>query len=160
MSTDQLSFQIETLGQISTEDPLKVGVSHAEAFAVMSRFDEIGIWRAELDTGLVFWTESVFRIYGLEPNKGPVNIADAINSYHPEDREVVLNCVEEAARLKTGYRFVLRLQRPDGEIVWVKSHAIFRENEDAGYELYGYIERFSPCTRSVTILKEHPGQLE
>ena len=153
MNTDQLSFQIEELGQVSTENPELVDVSNAEAFMAMSRFDEIGIWRAELDTGLVYWTDSVFHIYGLEPTKGPVNISDAINAYHSEDREVVLNCVEEAARLKSGFRFVLRLQRADDEIIWVKSHGLYRKAKNGGDELYGYIERFSPCTRSVTILK-------
>lgn len=149
----QLQFVTEEVDRIATHNPESVKVSAEDAFAVMSRFDEIGVWRAELDSGLVFWTESVFNIYGLEPTSGPVSIVKAIDAYHPDDRDVVLKSLEEASRNKSGFRFVLRLCRPDGEIVWVKSHGLYRESKTSGGELFGYIEKFSPLTRSVTILK-------
>ena len=149
----QLQFAIESRGDAKTSDPSAVNVASSEAFDAMSRFDEIGIWRAELESGLVYWTESVFRIYGLEYSEGPVSITDAVHAYHPDDREVVLRCIEEAANRKSGFRFVLRLCRPDGEVVWVKSHGLFRESEEGNGELFGYIEKFSPLTRSVTIIE-------
>lgn len=149
----QLQFSTITSVDTNTSDPNAVGVTEQNAFSVMSRFDEIGIWRAELESGLVYWTESVFNIYGLKYENGPVSIPDAIAAYHPDDREVVLRCVEEAANHKSGFRFVLRLCRPDGEIIWVKSHGLFRISSEGKEELFGYIEKFSPLTRSVTIIK-------
>lgn len=149
----QLQFATESRDAAQTSDPSAVNISSSEAFAAMSRFDEIGIWRAELESGLVYWTESVFRIYGLQYTEGPVSITDAIQAYHPDDREAVLRCVEEAANRKSGFRFVLRLCRPDGEVVWVKSHGLYRVSDDGKEELFGYIEKFSPLTRSVTIIE-------
>ncbi|MEO0544447.1 MAG: PAS domain-containing protein [Pseudomonadota bacterium] len=154
MNFTKLRFEVGRPGRSKTSDPAAIGVSADDAFVAMSAFDEIGIWRAELDSGLVYWTDSVFRIYGLEVKEGPVSIPDAIAAYHPEDRDLVLQCVEEASAKKTGFRFVLRLCRASGEIVWVKSHGMYRVNAEGREELFGYIEQFSPLARSVTILDE------
>ena len=58
----QLQFNTESREDAKTSDPNAVNITSDEAFAAMSRFDEIGIWRAELESGLVYWTESVYRI--------------------------------------------------------------------------------------------------
>ena len=154
MNVQKLRFAVGRPERTKTSDPRSIGISDAEAFQAMSRFAEIGMWRAELASGLVYWTDSVFKIYGMDVRPGPVSIPKAIEAYHPDDRDVVLQCIEEAARKKTGFRFVLRLCRGKGEIVWVKSHGIYRINADGLEELFGYIEEFSTRARSVTILDD------
>lgn len=152
MNVQKLRFAVGKPEPTKTSDPRSIGISDAEVFQAMSRFAEIGIWRAELKSGLVYWTDSVFKIYGMAVHDGPVSIPKAIEAYHRDDRDVVLQCIEEAARKKTGFRFVLRLCRGKDEIVWVKSHGIYRVNDEGMEELFGYIEEFSSRARSVTIL--------
>ncbi len=81
-----------------------------------------------------------------------MNVAAAIEAYHPEDREVVSRCMEETANHKKGYRFVLRLRQPDGKYAWVNSGGLYRKLEDGTEEIFGYIEKFSAVARSVTVL--------
>ena len=94
--------------------PEELELSALEVLDAISRFDAIGLWRANLTSGLVYWSAPVYEIYGWEPQDGAVNVAAAIEAYHPDDREVVARCMEETANHKKGYRFVLRVMQPDG----------------------------------------------
>lgn len=132
--------------------PEAMELSASEVLAAISRFDPIGLWRASLTTGLVYWSDHVYEIYGWEPQEGAVNVAAAIDAYHPDDREVVARCMEEVAKHKKGFRYVLRLMQPDGTYAWVKSVGLYRQLEDGTEEIYGYFERFSAVARSVTVL--------
>lgn len=132
--------------------PEELELSALEVLDAISRFDAIGLWRANLTTGLVYWSDPVYEIYGWEPQEGAVNVAAAIEAYHPDDREVVARCMEETANHKKGYRFVLRLMQPDGKYGWVKSVGLYRQREDGTEEIFGYIEKFSAVARSVTVL--------
>ena len=133
-------------------DPEAMELSALEVLDAISRFDAIGLWRANLTTGLVYWSEAVYEIHGWEPQTGAVNVAAAIEAYHPDDREVVTRCMEETANHKKGYRFVPRLIQPDGKYAWVKSVGLYRKRDDGTEEIFGYIEKFSAVTRSVTVL--------
>ena len=133
-------------------DPDALGLSAEEILGAVSRFDAIGLWRANLTTGLVYWSDTVYEIFGWEPQAGAVNVAAAIEAYHPDDREIVTRCFEEASNHKNGYRFVLRLMQPDGKYIWVKSVGLYRQLDDGTEEIFGYIEKFSALARSVTLL--------
>ncbi|NKB51149.1 MAG: PAS domain-containing protein [Rhizobiaceae bacterium] len=135
-------------------DPESMELSPTEVLDAISRFDAVGLWRANLTTGLVYWSDIVYEIYGMEPQKGAVNVSAAIEAFHPDDREVVSRCMEEAANHKTGYRFVLRLNQPDGNYAWVKSVGLYRKLDDGTEEIFGYIQKFSAVARSVTILTQ------
>ena len=132
--------------------PETVGLSPDEVLKAISRFDAIGLWRVDLARGLTYWSDTVFEIYGWEVREGPVDVAAAIDAYHPDDRAAVAKCLEEASKNKAGFRFVLRLKKPDGEYIWVKSCGLYRQASDGSDEIYGYFEKFSALTRSLTIL--------
>jgi len=147
----QLQFDTNPREALPVE-PQSIGLSAEDILRAISRFDAIGIWRFDLDTGLVFWADEVFEIHGWEVKDGPVDLAAAIGAYHPDDRDVVSKCIEEASKNKTGFRFVLRIKSQDDEYIWVKSSGLYRKFDDGSEEIFGYIKKFSAITRSVTIL--------
>lgn len=133
--------------------PENIGLSSDEVLNAISRFDPIGLWRVDLTRGLTYWSDAVFEIYGWEVRKGPVDVAAAIEAYHPDDQSVVARCLEEAAKNKAGFRFVLRLKKAGAtDYTWVKSSGLYRQASDGSDEIFGYFEKFSALTRSVTIL--------
>jgi PAS domain S-box-containing protein len=83
---------------------------HAEELA------GIGSWELETETGELFWSDNLFRIYGLEPNEITPSVEYVISHIHPGDSERVARGVEDLMR--TGrlrplrYRYVL----PDGSV--------------------------------------------
>lgn len=126
-----------------------VGATGDELIELLGSFRPFGIWRAELETGLVFWSEDVYRIHGMEPSTEPVSLAEAINRYHPDDATMVAQLIETVSRNKSGYRFVLRLRRPDGSYKLVASAGRYRP--DNGGELYGFFHEYQPNLRSVLL---------
>jgi PAS domain-containing protein len=148
-----MQLQFDTNPRPETKlSPKSVGLSADEVLDAISRFDAIGLWRVDLAQGLTYWSDNMFEIYGWAVREGPVDVAAAIEAYHPEDRAIVARCLEEAAKNNAGFRFVLRLKKPGGDYIWVKSCGLFRKAEDGSDEIFGYFEKFSALTRSVTIL--------
>ncbi len=82
-----------------------------------------GYWRVDPTTKEMHWSDKVFEIHGLRPEDGTPALEDGINAYHPDDRQMVQELVEEALSEKRGYSFRARLLRPDGVATWVQALA-------------------------------------
>ncbi|WP_026480978.1 PAS domain-containing protein [Ahrensia sp. 13_GOM-1096m] len=134
----------------SSQDLAAIGLKGISLLDPLSSFDPYGAWRLDIATGLTYWTRDVYLIHGMSPTAGPVDLVSAVNAYHPEDRELVMQCVEEAIANKSGFRFVLRLLPTDGPQVLVKSTGVFRTTAN-GDELYGTFSQFQAPVRSVAI---------
>lgn len=86
---------------------------------LLSRSQElahVGHWRITLPTGDLEWSDEVYRIHGVAPDTFELNVENAINAYHPEDRDRVGKVVEEAIGQGVGFEFELRVIRPSGEV--------------------------------------------
>jgi PAS domain-containing protein len=69
-----------------------------------------GIWLADLTSGLLFWSEAVYPLYGFEVSEGPIDFARAMSCYHPDDMQVLLDVIEHVTRHGEGFVFRLRLR--------------------------------------------------
>lgn len=131
----------------------EIGLSDANLLDALSQFDLYGVWRLELETGLLYWSPDVFKIHEMSYAKGPVDVRRAIEAYHPDDRELVASCVDQAAKRKSGFRFVLRLLKPDGTYKLVKSNGRYRKRADGTEEVYGTFSEFQPRVRAIAFDK-------
>lgn len=75
----------------------------------------LGHWRIDAGTGTYFWSDEVYRIYGLDRNYVPT-FAGTIELFHPEDRERVVETVRAALAAGVGYSLRARIVRADGTI--------------------------------------------
>ncbi|WP_213177331.1 CHASE domain-containing protein [Croceicoccus gelatinilyticus] len=75
----------------------------------------IGHWQLNLETNALRWSDEVHRLHGLEPGKTP-HLANAIDFYHPEDRSLVEDAINEAKASHTSYQFKARLLPLNGEV--------------------------------------------
>ncbi len=102
------------------------------------RVAQIGHWELDLATGIFSWSEEVFHIFGLDPERGEVSLADHRDLILPEYVELLDGSVAKASTQGTPYDIELRLVRPDGSIRWlnVKGSPI-RNVEGAIFRLFG-----------------------
>ena len=84
----------------------------------------VGHWRLDIASGKVEWSDVVYVIHGVGRDTFDPNLGDALQFYHPEDRDVVKRHIDDAIASRTGFGFQLRLRRPDGEIRHVTSKAV------------------------------------
>src|SRR5438552_11795125 len=90
----------------------------------------VGHWHIELPAKAVTWSAQVFRIHGLEPGPDPIDLLQAVDVYHPDDRPIVAAHVGAALRDGTPYAFDLRLIRGDGDLRHVLSRGMAELDAD------------------------------
>jgi len=74
----------------------------------------VGHWSVVVATGRLQWSPQVFAIHGRDPALGEPNLADAINYYHPSDRDRVLALVDAGMASGEPWSFEATLVRDDG----------------------------------------------
>src|ERR1700722_5476925 len=101
------------------------------------RVAHLGYWVWDLETNQVIWSEETYRIFGLTPQVGSIDIAIVGEMFHPDDREVVFRTAEEAIRSGTRADCEHRLIRPDGEIRVVHSLGDLKKNSEGRTQMFG-----------------------
>jgi PAS domain S-box-containing protein len=91
-------------------------LKHAnEQLALAQLAARAGIWEWDVARGRMTWTEELFLLFGLDPQRAPASLASWQSLIHPDDRERVGAEMEQAIRegmpLYSEYRIVL----PDGQ---------------------------------------------
>jgi diguanylate cyclase (GGDEF)-like protein/PAS domain S-box-containing protein len=100
---------------------------------------QVGHWRLDIASGSVNWSPEVFKIHGLNHHSAPM-VDEAINAYHPDDRQMVEQHIEKAIESQQGFEFNARIIRPDGEVRHVFSRGEFDHAESGGSPgLFGVI---------------------
>jgi PAS domain S-box-containing protein len=101
------------------------------------RVAHLGYWVWDLETNEVIWSEETYRIFGLTPQMGAMDIAIVGEMFHPDDREVVFRTAEEAIRSGTRADCEHRLIRPDGEIRVVHSLGDLKKDSEGRTRMFG-----------------------
>jgi signal transduction histidine kinase len=84
--------------------------------ATAQQITHIGSWEWNIATGVVSWSDELYRIYGLEPQSCPITFQEFIGRVHPDDRARVSEAVSNAVTDKSPFRYRERIVRPDGSI--------------------------------------------
>ena len=86
------------------------------------RLAHVGSWVWDLEKNQLIWSDETYRIFGLSPQEGLIDLDKVREMIHPDDREAVFQTAEEAVRSGARADCEHRLFRPNGEMRTV--HAI------------------------------------
>ena len=75
-----------------------------------------GSWEWDLATGVVTWSNEMYRIYGLAPRSCEITLEGFIARVHPDDRERVQRLVAAAMERGGPFAHAERIVRPDGSV--------------------------------------------
>ncbi|MEW6493715.1 MAG: PAS domain-containing protein, partial [Cyanobacteriota bacterium] len=92
-----------------SEQQLKLALEAAHA----------GAWTWELTTNKQYWSEELYRVFGLEPGSVNPSYENADKRLHPEDREWVGTEVAKAIEQGKNTNLEHRILLPDGTVRWV-----------------------------------------
>jgi PAS domain S-box-containing protein len=87
------------------------------------RVANVGYWVWNLPTNHLIWSDETYRIFGLSPQEGLIDLDKVREMIHPDDREMVFRTAEEAVRSGARADCEHRLFRPNGEMRVVHSLA-------------------------------------
>ena len=85
----------------------------------------------------LFWSEELFRIFGLAPHPGVVDPDEGFRLIHPDDRDRVAESCRQGFREKTEFTQEFRLMLGDNTIKYL--HVIWRPVLDESGELIEYV---------------------
>jgi diguanylate cyclase (GGDEF)-like protein/PAS domain S-box-containing protein len=80
----------------------------------------IGNWELDLRSRRLWWSDEIFRIFELDPQRFGATYENFLNAVHPEDREQVNRAYRESLASGIPYDIVHRLQMADGRVKHVR----------------------------------------
>ncbi|QIZ69800.1 PAS domain S-box protein [Oxynema aestuarii] len=104
------------------------------------RLAHIGHWEFNLKSGEIFWSEEVFRIFGLDPSEKVPTLEQHIKQYDRDDRLAFQQTILEALEHGEPYDREFRIVRPDGSLRYINQKgAIECDGEGRLERLYGTV---------------------
>ena len=105
------------------------------------RVAHMGHYYWDLVANRVTWSDELYRIYGLTPQKGPIDMVMVREMIHPDDRDHVFREAEEAVRSGVHTEAEHRVVRPDGEVRTVHGlGTVKRDASGRAYEMFGTVQ--------------------
>jgi PAS domain S-box-containing protein len=80
------------------------------------RIAKIGSWELDLVTNALTWSDEVFRIFEIDPERFGASYEAFLAAVHPEDRELVDATYKRSLETREPYAVVHRLLMPDGRV--------------------------------------------
>jgi PAS domain S-box-containing protein len=77
---------------------------------------QLGSWSRELATNVVTWSDEIFRIFGMEPQKVGPTYQAFLERVHPDDRTAVRAVIEDAFKHHRPFSCEYRVTRLDGAV--------------------------------------------
>jgi len=89
----------------------------------MGKMAKVGGWELDTDTLELRWTEETYRIHELSPESKPP-LEEAINYFHPEEREKLSDSIQHALKYGEAYDMELRFITAKGKHLWTRTICI------------------------------------
>jgi len=88
------------------------------------RLLKVHVWRLDVDSGQLEWTEGLFALFGLPVSATAPTFDEYVAMVHPDDRDTMIaNYTAFAERGERDFTFAHRIVRPDGQVIHVRGGA-------------------------------------
>jgi diguanylate cyclase (GGDEF)-like protein/PAS domain S-box-containing protein len=108
----------EKLKQLNVQLESEVKIRTAE-LAESQRIGRMGHWVLDLAKDDLTWSDEIFRIFEIDPDRFGASYKAFLETIHPDDREAVDSAYTKSLYDKQPYDITHRLLFPDGRVKWV-----------------------------------------
>jgi PAS domain S-box-containing protein len=89
-------------------------------FSEGQRLAHMGSWAFNPAGVFYYWSEELFRIYGLDSQKGAPTLEQYLATIHAQDRDFMANTIKRMHAERSGCDVKKRIVRPDGELRYIR----------------------------------------
>ena len=91
----------------------------------------IGHWEWEFESGRVRWSDGIYRLLGLDPERAKPSLERFLEAVHPQDVPTVKAFCTATREQKRPFDIKYKIRRPDGEIRTLLSRGeVLKEDQD------------------------------
>jgi formate hydrogenlyase transcriptional activator len=127
--------------------------------AEAQRLSHTGSFGWKLASRGIIWSDETFRIFECDP-KTKATLEFVLSRVHPDDRELVLQQVDRAARDGKAFNFEHRLQLPDSSIKHVRVTARPSRDSEGNLEFVGAVTDVSEQRQAEAVIRERERELQ
>ncbi|HEY8937178.1 MAG TPA: PAS domain S-box protein [Cyclobacteriaceae bacterium] len=117
-------------------------------FRLAQSFSNIGSWRWDT-SGNLLWSETTYKIFGINPESNQIDEARFLEYIHPEDRKNVLSKAKDCFEKKEIFKIEHRIQTESGAIRWIQLTGDVLKNDSRQTTMFG-IARDITESKSIT----------
>jgi PAS domain S-box-containing protein len=123
-----------------------------KSLAKAQHLAHLGNWDWDIVTNKLWWSDEIYRIFGLKPQQFGATYEGFIERIHPEDRESVKSAINEALK-KNNYSIDHRIVLPNGKLRTV------HEEAEVTYDKSGKPSRMLGTVLDITEIKKAEEEL-
>jgi len=84
------------------------------------RLAHMGSWAFNPSGFFDYWSQELFEIYGLDPQKGAPTLEEYLAAVHPQDRDFMADTIKRMHAERSGCDVKKRIVRSDGELRYIR----------------------------------------
>ncbi len=128
----------DTTERKRTEDMLK---KSKESFSKAAKIAHFGYWEWDMATNKLVWSDEVFRLYGLDPQKVVPTYEIVINTLSPETRKWFIKAIENSLNNDAPFEGKYSLTRPDGSMRYTHTIGeVIRDRDKKPITMFGVVQ--------------------
>ncbi|MBW8327923.1 MAG: EAL domain-containing protein [Thiobacillus sp.] len=125
------------------------------------RIAQMGNWDWHIAENRLFWSEGIYRLFGISPTELGVSYEAFLQQVHPEDRHAVDTAARRALETGESYDIDHRIVRPDGEVRIVHESAeVQLDDQGMPVRMIGTVQDITEWKQAQRALQEKDAHLE
>jgi PAS domain S-box-containing protein len=98
-----------------------------QSFTEAQKMAHIGNWEWDIATDIMYWSDELYRIFGLSPQSTTPNYKELFEYIHPEDRDYVTNIIAKNEK-HISFDFRIILANGEERTVNMQTEIVYHEN--------------------------------
>ena len=105
----------------------------------IQKVSKVGAWEYDVNSGKMFWTDEIYRIYGVAKTYDPNDINRNVDFYSPPERAKISSAFRNTIEKGAPYDLELQMVTAKGKKIWVRTIAKAEKKKGKITRVFGNI---------------------